>query len=91
VRGRERVNHILAHLAARITRRRQGGLPMTTSTTFNIGEGVQAVMAQYGDEPRSDERFVILDEGHKVSLTLGRDAQYWYYQEDNRTNRLPFR
>jgi hypothetical protein len=25
-----------------------------------------------------------------VSLTLGRDAQYWYYEADNKVNRLPF-
>jgi hypothetical protein len=33
---------------------------------------------------------VIMDEGSKVSLTLGRDAQYWYYEADNKVNRLPF-
>jgi hypothetical protein len=43
-----------------------------------------------GDEARSDERFIILEEGQKVSLTLARDAQYWWYQVDNKVNRLPF-
>ena len=57
---------------------------------FNVGPGVAEAITDYGDEARSDERYVIMDEGHKVSLTLGRDAQYWYYEEDNRVNRLPF-
>jgi hypothetical protein len=60
-------------------------------TDWNIGPGVAQAIAANSDEARSDERFVILDEGHKISLTLGRDAQYWYYEEDNRVNRCPFR
>jgi len=59
-------------------------------TDFVVGPGVAQAIADNGDEARSDERYVILDEGHKVSLTLGRDAQYWYYEEDSRVNRLPF-
>ena len=58
--------------------------------SYTIGPGVAQAISDNGDEPRSDERYVIMDEGHKVSLTLGRDAQYWYYEEDNRVNRLPF-
>jgi hypothetical protein len=58
--------------------------------SYSIGPGVQQAIADNGDEPRSDERYVIMDEGHKVSLTLARDAQYWWYEEDNRVNRLPF-
>jgi len=57
---------------------------------YNVGPGVAQALADNNDEARSDERYVILDEGHRVSLTLGRDAQYWYYEEDNRVNRLPF-
>jgi hypothetical protein len=57
---------------------------------YNIGPGVAQAIADNGDEARSDERYVIMEEGSKVSLTLGRDAQYWYYQSDNRVNRLPF-
>lgn len=57
---------------------------------YNVGPGVAQSISENGDEARSDERYVILDEGHRVSLTLGRDAQYWYYEEDNRVNRLPF-
>jgi len=60
-------------------------------TDYTIGPGVRQAMADAGDEPRSDEQFIILREGHKISLTFGRDAQYFWYQEDNRTNRCPFR
>jgi hypothetical protein len=57
---------------------------------YNIGPGVQAAMDQAGDEARSDEQFVILREGNKVSMTFGRDAVYYYYEADNRTQRCPF-
>jgi hypothetical protein len=59
-------------------------------TDYNIGPGVQAAIDENNDSARSDEQYVILDPGHKISLTLARDAQYWYYEEDNRVNRLPF-
>jgi len=58
--------------------------------TYNIGPGVQQAMADAGDEPRSDEQFVILEPGHKVSQTFGRDAVYYYIEEDNATRRCPF-
>jgi hypothetical protein len=58
--------------------------------TYNIGPGVQAAIDENGDEARSDEQYVILDPGSKISLTLARDAQYWYYEADNRVNRLAF-
>jgi hypothetical protein len=57
---------------------------------YNIGPGVQAAIDDNGDEARSDEQYVILEPGRKVSLTLARDAQYWYYEEDNKVNRLAF-
>jgi len=57
---------------------------------YNIGPGVQQAMTDANDEPRSDEQFVILEPGHKISQTFGRDAVYWYYEEDNATRRLPF-
>ena len=60
-------------------------------TEFSVGPGVQQAMADNGDEPRSDEQFIILREGHKVSQTFGRDATYYWLEEDNRTNRVPFR
>src|SRR4030095_9306062 len=59
-------------------------------TVYSIGEGVLAKMDENGDEPRSDEQFIVLEPGHKISQTFGRDAVYWYYEEDNRTSRLPF-
>jgi hypothetical protein len=59
-------------------------------TDYSIGPGVQQAIADNNDEARSDERYIIMDEGSKVSLTLARDAQYWWYEQDNRVNRLPF-
>jgi hypothetical protein len=58
---------------------------------YNIGPGVRQAMADNSDEPRSDEMFEILAEGHKVSRTYGRDAIYYWYEEDNATRRCPFR
>lgn len=58
---------------------------------WNIGPGVKQAIADNSDEARSDEMFVILTEGHKVSQTYARDAIYWWYEEDNRVLRLPFR
>lgn len=59
-------------------------------TAYVIGPGVAQAIADAGDEPRSDEQFIILEPGHKISQTFGRDGVYWYYEEDNRTSRLPF-
>jgi hypothetical protein len=59
-------------------------------TEYSIGPGVQQAMAEAGDEPRSDEQFVILEPGHKISQTFGKNAIYWYYEEDNATKRVPF-
>lgn len=47
-------------------------------------------MADHGDEPRSDEMFVVVADGRKISQTYGRDAIYVWIQEDNRTSRTPF-
>lgn len=55
-----------------------------------IGPGVAQAISDAGDEPRSDEQYVLLAEGHKVSQTFGRDAVYYWIQEDNRVNRIPF-
>ena len=57
---------------------------------FSVGPGVQQAMADHGDEPRSDEQFIILREGHKVSMTFSTGGVYYYYEEDNRTQRCPF-
>ena len=60
-------------------------------TDYTIGPGVAQAIADNGDEARSDERYLVMDEGRKISLTFGRDAQYFYYEEDNAVNRVPFR
>ena len=60
-------------------------------TDYSVGPGVAQAMADAGDEPRSDEQFVILTPGSKVSQTFGRDAIYYWLEEDNRTQRSPFR
>lgn len=59
-------------------------------TDWSIGPGVAQQIADHGDEARSDEIFVILDPGHKVSQTFARDGIYWWYEEDNATRRVPF-
>jgi hypothetical protein len=64
---------------------------MTDSGEFVVGPGVLQAMEDAGDEPRSDEQFIVMAPGHQVSQTFGRDAVYYYYEEDNRTQRLPFR
>ncbi len=58
---------------------------------FVVGPGTAQALADNGDEARSDEQFVILEEGRKVSRTYGRDAIYTYYEQDNAVRRLPFR
>lgn len=58
---------------------------------YSIGPGVAQAMADAGDEARSDEHYLVLDEGHHISQTMGRDATYYWVEEDNRVNRLPFR
>jgi hypothetical protein len=57
---------------------------------YSIGPGVQQAIVDADDEPRSDEQYVILDEGHKISQTFGRDAVYYWLQEDNAVRRCPF-
>lgn len=65
---------------------------MTSQDAFSyaIGPGVQAMMVEFDDEPRSDEITIVETEGKNVTRTVGRDAVYVYVQEDNRTNRIPF-
>lgn len=58
--------------------------------TFSVGPGVAEAIAANNDEARSDERYIILDEGNRISLTMGRDAQYWYYESENAVKRSPF-
>lgn len=58
---------------------------------FSIGPGVAQAMADNGDEPRSDEHYLVLAEGHRISQTWARDAIYVWYEEDNAVRRSPFR
>ena len=59
-------------------------------TEYAIGPGVAQAIADNGDEPRSDEQFIILTEGDKISQTFGRDAQYFWLERDNLVKRSPF-
>lgn len=57
---------------------------------FNVGPGVAQAIADNGDEARSDEQFVILTPGDKISQTFGRDAQYFWLERDNSVKRSAF-
>jgi hypothetical protein len=59
-------------------------------TDYMLGPGVAQAIADASDEARSDEQYVILTEGHKVSQTFARDAIYYWIQEDNAVRRSPF-
>jgi hypothetical protein len=59
-------------------------------TDFVVGPGVAQAIADNGAQARSDERYVILDEGRKVSLTFATDGVYYWYQEDGTVQRCPF-
>jgi hypothetical protein len=58
--------------------------------SYNIGPGVKDAIAQFQDDPRSDEVYLVQTSGHKVSQTFARDAIYYYFEEDNRVRRVPF-
>lgn len=62
-------------------------------TEFTVGPGVLEAMAAADppDEPRSDEQYVILLEGNKVSQTWGRDGLYVWYESEGAVKRLSFR
>lgn len=57
---------------------------------YVVGPGVVQAIEDNGDEARSDEQYIVMEEGHKVSQTFGRDAVYYWLQEDNAVRRLPF-
>jgi len=57
---------------------------------FNVGPGVQAAIAADGGEARSDERYIIMTEGDRVSMTMATTGVYYYYERDNSTQRTPF-
>ena len=62
-----------------------------TDTQYTIGEGVQVAMYNAGDEPRSSEMYVVTQEGHSISQTYGKQAVYYWYEEDGTVQRCPFR
>jgi len=57
---------------------------------WNVGPGVAQAIADNGDEARSDEQFVLLTNGDKVSQTFARDAIYYWLERDNAVRRSPF-
>lgn len=57
---------------------------------FNVGPGVQQAIADNGDEARSDEQFIILVDGNKISQTFARDSIYYWIERDNSVKRSPF-
>lgn len=59
-------------------------------TDWNVGPGVKAAVDQDGGELRSDERFVILTEGDKVSMTMATSGVYYWFERDNVTQRTSF-
>lgn len=59
-------------------------------TDYSIGPGVVTAIEEAGDEPRSDEIYIILTEGHKVSQTIARDSIFYWIEEDNAVRRSPF-
>jgi hypothetical protein len=58
---------------------------------FSVGPGVADAIAANGAEARSDERYIILDEGDRVSLTFATDGTYYWYERDGTVQRCPFR
>lgn len=58
---------------------------------YSVGQGVADAISASGGEPRSDEIYIIMDEGRKVSRTMATTGVFYYYQEDNQTFWCPFR
>ena len=59
---------------------------------FYLGPGIAAAMSDHGDEPRSDELFVInAPDGQKISMAYGRDNIYYWLEADNAIRVVPFR
>jgi hypothetical protein len=59
-------------------------------TDFVVGPGVAEAISTNGDEARSDEQYLILAPGQKVSQTFARDAVYYWYESENAVKRCPF-
>jgi hypothetical protein len=62
--------------------------------TYVVGAGIKRAMDDHNDVPRSDESDVVYADPpngkHRISRAYGRDAEYYYLEEDNRVVRLPF-
>jgi len=63
---------------------------MSNTQNFSVGPGVQAAIDANGADTRSDEQYVIMDAGKKISRTFATDGVYYYYEADNSTQRTPF-
>lgn len=57
---------------------------------WSIGPGVAQSIEDNQDEARSDEQYILLTEGHKVSQTIAKLAIYYWIEEDNAVRRVPF-
>lgn len=60
------------------------------SDEFVIGPGVRQAMNDAGDSARSDEQFIILLDGDKVSQTFSNNAIYYWLERDNSVKRSSF-
>lgn len=57
---------------------------------YVIGPGVEAAIGENNDEARSDEQYIVLADGNKISQTFARDAVYYWLEADNAVRRSPF-
>lgn len=57
---------------------------------FVVGPGIAQALAENGDEARSDEIYLVLAEGRKISQVYGRDAEYVWIEQDGAVRRIPF-
>jgi hypothetical protein len=62
----------------------------SVSDEFVIGPGVRQAMNDAGDSARSDEQFIILLDGDKVSQTFSNNAIYYWLERDNSVKRSTF-
>jgi hypothetical protein len=61
------------------------------SAEYVVGPGVLQAMADHGDEPRSDELYIVNTDGRKISQTYGINGVYVWEEVENATRVLPFR
>jgi hypothetical protein len=59
-------------------------------TEYVIGPGIEEAIVANGDEARSDEQYLILLPGAKISQVFARDAIYYWYESENAVKRCPF-